>query len=344
MKRMIVLTWLMLLTLMLAGCAGPEMVPEEGVPGYPSRSIDLTTDGQRVLLLRRGKTFPEWSRTFTVFDVTGGGMRRIVSGRDAADFALLDGRLWVASRTLDWLKAVQVSAELDAYDPVSGASAVHVSAKDETMDEKYLNPDSYGFYIAGERLIRRRNFAVDLTYRQEFAFTDGRGSAGEPFWQLPYTGVTVTDTFLAGAAYGGDVIDLFDLSRMDAHTLPVLWGRDQFGDPHLPQGVLLEGVLYYPAADGVHAYELAAGRDGLFAAVTASEYFYVTDGQLYTVADDGLLTAFDLCTGAACPTAVVLTKADCYVIAGENAYILQTPEQHGVRETGCRVEALAGGE
>lgn len=340
MKRVILLASLMLLTLLLAGCAGPEMAPEEGVPGYPSCAIDLTTDGQRVFLLRRGKAFPEWSRTFTVLDVTGGGMRQIVSGRDADDFALLDGRLWVASRTLGWLKAMQVSAEVDAYDPVSSASAVHVSAK----DEKTRNPDFYGFHIAGERLIRRRSFSIDLTYRQEFAFADNEGRVGEPFWQLPYTGVAVTDTFLAGAAYGGDEIDLFDLKRMEAHKLPVMWGRDEFGDPHLPQGVLLAGVLYYPAADGVHAYDLAAGQDGLFASASATEYFYVTDGQLYTVTDDSLLTAFDLRTGEACPTEVRLAKADRYVIAGEHAYILQTPEQHGVRETGCRVEALMTGE
>ena len=175
MKRLMLLASL-LLTLLLAGCAGPETAPEEGLPGYPSCTIDLTTDGQRVLLLRRGKTYPEWSRTFTVFDVTGGGMRRIVSGHDAADFALLDGRLWVASRTLDWLKAVQISAEMDAYDPVSGASAVHVSARQDEGSEGRINPDFYGFHIAGERLIRQRNFAVDLTYRQEFAFADmGKG-------------------------------------------------------------------------------------------------------------------------------------------------------------------------
>ncbi|MBQ7848658.1 MAG: hypothetical protein IJ343_02910 [Clostridia bacterium] len=343
MKRLILLALLML-TLLLAGCTGPETAPEEGLPGYPSCAIDLTTDGQRVLLLRRGKTYPEWSRTFTVFDVTGGGMRRIVSGRDAVDFALLDGRLWVASRTLDWLKAMQVSAELDAYDPVRGASAVHVSARQDEGSEGRINPDFYGFHIAGERLIRQRNFAVDLTYRQEFAFADNEGYVGEPFWQLPYTGVTVTDTFLAGAEYGGDVIDLFDLKRMEAHRLPVLWGQDQFDDPYLPQGVLLAGVLYYPAADGVRAYDLAAGQDDLFAASSATEYFYVTDGRLYTVADDGLLTAFDLRTGVACPTEVKLAKTDRYIVVGENAYILQTPEQHGVRETGCRVEALMTGE
>lgn len=336
MKRMVMAALLLLLTLLLAGCAPEQAAPENGQPGYASCAIDLTTDGRRVFLLQRGRTLREWSSTFTAYEVTGGGMRRIVSGRDADDLAVAEGTLYIASHTANWLKPMQDSAELDGYG-MDGGSLLHVSAR----DEKSVNPDFYAFRIAGEQLIRRRKvYTRDDGCRQEFALVDAQGSAGEPFYALPYTGAMVTDTYIVSAAHKGSEIRLFDLKRMQEHVLPVLWGRDESGQPVLPQGVLLAGVLYYPAADGIHAYDLAARQDSLFAAIAAPEYFYACGGQLYTVADDGLLTVFDLQTGASRSTGVALTKADRYVIAGESVYILQTPELHGVRKTGCRIETL----
>lgn len=333
MKRILLL---LAACLLLTGCTAALVPPEEGQPGHASCRIDLTTDGRCVYLLRREETLPAWARTYKVYEVTGGGMRRVVGGRDADDFAVLDGVLWIASHTADWLKPVRISAELDGYDPMDGMCTLHVSARDESQ----VNPDRYAFHMAGGRLICQRTFVANDGSRQEFALIDVQGRAGEVFHTLPYVGAAVTDTFIAGAAYRGDEVCLFDLSRMETYMLPAMWGRDQFGDVLLPEGVLLDGVLYYPAADGVHAYDLAAGQDGILAAMTAPEYFYVTGGWLYAAADKGFLTAFDLRTGAARPTGIALTKADRYVIAGRSAYILQTPERHGVREYCCRVEKL----
>lgn len=331
MKRIIAAAML-LLALLLAGCTATPSAPENGQPGYASCAVNLATDGQRVFLLERRATLREWSKTFTVYEVTGGGMRRIVSGRDADDFAVADGTLYIASHTVNWLKAVQDSAELDGYDAGDGGSVLHVSARDES----HVNADFYAFHIAGTRLIRRRAvYTREDGQRQEFAFVDAQGCAGEPFYTLPWAGATVTDTYIVSAEYGGEEVRIFDLSRMQEHVLPALWGIDAYGRPVLPRGVLLDGVLYYCAEDGVHACALDSLRDDLFAPVTAPEYFYVTDGQLYTVADDGALTAFDLSTGgAASPTGVTLTKADRYVIAGENVYIIE--------DDGCRIAPLSG--
>lgn len=334
MKRILAAIMLAALCLLLAGCAPDRALPENGQPGYASCGVGLFTDGQRVYLMQRKATLREWSSAFTVYEVTGGDMRRIVSGRDANDAAVLDGALYIASHTANWLKPMQDSAELDGYSAADGRSTLHVSARDESN----VNPDFYTFHMAGERVIRQRNvYTVKEGYWQEFAFVDASGNAGEPFYTLPYSGSTVTDTYIVSAEYKGDAIHLFDLDRMEACTLPVIWGRDPFGDPLLPQGVLLEGVLYYPAADGVRACELVDGRDSLLVPVTAPEYFYVTGGRLYTAADDGRLTACDLSTGAILSTPVVLTKADRYVIAGDRVYILQG-------EKGCRIETLLEAE
>lgn len=328
MKRMIAAIGVLLMALLLAGCAPEAALPEKGEPGYASCAIDLATDGQRVFLLRRGKTLPSWSSTYTAYEVTGGAMRRIAGGRNADDLAVADGTLYIASHTEDWLKPVQVSAELDGYG-MDGGNLLRISARDESN----VNPDRYAFHIAGERLISQRTFnASGGTRWQEFAFMDAQGHVGEPFYALPFVGARVTDTYIISSDYEDDEIRLFDLSRMQEHVLQELWGRDEFNQAVLPRGVLLEGTLYYCAEDGVHACDLATGQDSLFAPVTAPEYFYVTGGRLYTVADDGFLTAFDLATGEAAPTGVALTKADRYVVAGEHVYILQ--------DGGCRIALL----
>lgn len=339
MKRIITAAVLLMLAVLLAGCAAelPAPIPD-GAPGHASQDIGLTTDGQRVYLLRQGATWRSWSFTFSAYEVTGGGLRRIVSGRDADDFTVAEGRLLIASHTANWLKAVWDSAEIDGYDARTGKTVMHASEREPGG----VNPDRYAFYIAGARIIRSRS-----TYRpggerwEEFAFVDAQGRVEEPFWTLPgFLRVKVLEGCILTADYEASEVRLFDLNGMKEYTVPAMWGTDSFGAPLLPDGVLLEGVLYYPAADGVRAYDLTARQDSLFAAVTAPEYFYVTDGLLYTVADDGLLTAFELRTGEARPTAVVLTKADRFVIAATSAYILQKPELHGVRQTGCRIEAL----
>ena len=328
MKRIITMISVLLMALLLTGCTPEAVLPECGEPGYASCATDLATDGQRVFLLRRGKTLPSWASTYTAYEVTGGAMRRISGGRNADDFAVADGTLYIASHTVNWLKPVRDSAELDGY-RMDGGSTLHVSGRDES----HVNPDWYAFHIAGERLIRQRTFTVSGGTRwQEFAFVDAQGYAGEPFCALPFVGARVTDTYIISADYKGDEIRLFDLSRMQEHVLPVLWGRDEFDQAVLPRGVLLEGTLYYCAEDGVCAFTPDSLQDSLFAPVTAPEYFYVTGGRLYTVADDGLLTAFDLSTGEAAPTGVAMTKADRYVIAGENAYIAV--------DGGCRIAPL----
>lgn len=339
MKRIIVAALLLALAMLLAACAAelPAPIPD-GAPGHASQDIGLTTDGQRVYLLRQGATLRSWSFTFSAYEVTGGGMRRIVSGRDANDFAVAEDRLLIASHTANWLKAVWDSVEIDGYDALTGENGLHASVRYEGG----VNPDRYTYHIAGTQVIRSRSmYKPDGKRWEEFAFVDAQGHAGEPFWTLPgYLRVKVLEGGILTADYKASEVRLFDLNGMKEYTVPAMWGTDPFGDPLLPDGVLLEGVMYYPAADGVRAYSLEARQDSLFAAVTAPEYFYVTDGWLYTVADDGLLTAFDLRAGATRPTAVALTKADRYIIAGASAYILQKPELHGVRQTGCRIEAL----
>ena len=61
MKRIIAMVGVLLIALLLAGCAPEEVLPEGGEPGYASCAIDLATDGQRVFLLRRGKTLRNMS-------------------------------------------------------------------------------------------------------------------------------------------------------------------------------------------------------------------------------------------------------------------------------------------
>lgn len=333
MKRMIAVIGVLLMALLLAGCAPEEVLPEDGEPGYASCPIDLATDGRRLFLLRRGKTMPSWSSTYTAYEVTGGAMRRIAGGRNADDFAVADGTLYIASHTVDWLKPVQVSAEIDGYDVATGARVLHVSRR----DEKTVNPDRYAFHLAGERVIRQcRSYSVQDGHRLEFAFVDAQGAAGEVFHARGWESALVTDTYIASWEHAGAEVYILDLATLQTYTLPLTWqatGRDGDGlAPMLPRGVLLEGTLYYCAEDGVHALAPDSLQDSLFAPVTAPEYFYVTGGRLYTVADDGLLTTFDLTTGEAVPTGVALTKADRYVIAGEHVYILQ--------EGGCRIAPL----
>ena len=333
MKRMIAAIGVLLMALMLAGCAPEEVLPEGGEPGYASCAIDLATDGQRVFLLRRGKTLPEWSSTYTAYEVTGGAMRRITGGRNADDLAVADGTLYIASHTEDWLKPVQISAEIDGYDAATGARVLHVSRR----DEKNVNPDRYAFHLAGEHVIQQRwNYSVQDGHRLEFAIVDAQGVTGAAFHERGWESSLVMDTYIASAEYDDTEVCILDLASMQTYTLPLTWqatGRDVDGHgPSWPQGVLMAGCLYTCAEDGVHACDLATGQDSLFAPVTAPEYFYVTGGRLYTVADDGFLTAFDLATGEAAPTGVALTKADRYVVAGEHVYILQ--------DGGCRIALL----
>lgn len=343
MKKRIWIT-LMAALLLLTGCSVQEPVLPipGGVSGHASCDVDLATDGQRVYLLRTGKTLRSYSFTYAVYEVTGGGEKRIAGGRDADDIAVAEGRLLIASHTLNWLKAVQDSAEIDAYDTTTGNAVMHVSSRDEA----HVNPDMYSFHLAGGRVIRHRHiYGLDGGHRHEFAFVDGEGNVGEPFWTFDdFSSVRVREGYILVMPYGAESVTVFDLNRMTACTLPALWettGRD--GDSRRclwQEGVLLDGVLYYPAADGVHAYAVDAGQDSLLAAITAPEYFYVTDGLLYTAADDGFLTAYDLLTGEGASTGVALTKADRFVVAGEYAYILQTPQMHDVRKVGCRVAEL----
>lgn len=341
-RRWILFVLAVLLLLTACSVQEPVLPMAGGVSGHASCDIGLATDGQQVYLLRTGKTLRPYSFTYAVYEVTGGGGKRITGGRDADDIAVAEGRLLIASHTLNWIKAVRDSAEIDAYDTAMGKAVMHVSSR----DGKNVNPDLYSFHLAGGRVIRQRaTYSFADGHRREFAFVDEQGHVGELFWAMEgFSSVRVLEGYILGMPYEGETVTVFDLDRMKAYTLPAMWevtGRDGDGRRCLWQeGVLLDGVLYYPAADGVHACVLDSGRDSLFASVTSPEYFYVTDGLLYTVADDGFLRAYDLLSGEVVSTGVALTKADRYVIAGTYAYILQTPERHDVRTVGCRVAEL----
>ena len=119
-RRWILFVLAVLLLLTACSVQEPVLPMAGGVSGHASCDIGLATDGQQVYLLRTEKTLRPHSFTYAVYEVTGGGGKRITGGRDADDIAVAEGRLLIASHTLNWIKAVRDSAEIDAYDTATG--------------------------------------------------------------------------------------------------------------------------------------------------------------------------------------------------------------------------------
>lgn len=337
MKRSGILALLALLALLLAGCS-VDVPMEKGEPGYASGEIGLVTDGKRVVMARRGTW---WSADASaIIEVTGGNERFVDQVYHVEDMAVEDGKVWVVSSTKDLLSERVVSTELARYNLTFPAEkTVHVSTADERETQ-----------VRGYALSRGADGAVCLgsTGKGEDAVfqVKGNGEADDHLYTLPALQYAVTDTFIAAADPEQEKVWIRDLEEEETFEFSADWkaGSWNSGDYVFPRGVLLDGVLWHLREDGVWACEMESGEEKLFVEVESPEYFYVTDDLLYTVADDGLLTAYEFETGEAQPTAVEIEKDERYVVAGENVYILQTPETHDVTEDSCRIESLTAAE
>lgn len=337
MKRSVILAMLALLALLLAGCSA-DVPMENGEHGYASEEIGLVTDGRRVVLERRGTW---WSAdASSIIEVTGGSERFVTRVYHVDDMAVDSGKLWVVSHTEELLPAEVVSRELDRYNLTFPAeNTLHVS----TADEEAASDHRYALSRAAEGAIRHGSAEKG---GHAFSGVKSSGAAGDPFYTIPERQFVVTDTFIASADPDKAVIEIYDLEEEESYEFSADWkaGSWNGGAYTFPRGVLLDGVLWHLREDGVWGCEMESGEEKLLMKLERPEYFYVTDDLLYTVADDGLLTAYELETGEAQATAVELGKGERYVVAGENVYILQTPETHDVTEDACRIESLAAAE
>lgn len=312
----------------------PETASGPVSPCYVSQDSAIFTNGRRVFLERQVSQL--LGQGIDIYEVTGG--MDFFAGRSVSmnDSGVADDTLWIASHAAELGGNVSMSAGLSGY-------SIN-PPREQTLDvirNGTAGEDMYTFYVCGDKVIEQRVVYGGAGSGIHYALVDAEGNAAaEAFLKTARRETLVTDTYIAHRTEEGAAI--FDLGSMQSYALPMaLCGETGAGTMIFPQGVLLSGVLYYLEADGVHACNLAAGDNRLLVPQNAPEYFCIVGERLYMAADDGSLTAYDLAAGAGTSTGVAMAKADRFVIADGQVYILEIRQlpNNSERAT-CRIEAL----
>lgn len=119
-----------------------------------------------------------------------------------------------------------------------------------------------------------------------------------------------------------DEIKILDFQTMETYTMPEESFRT-YGGFYLPQGVLVNGKLFYLQSDGIYLLDFDENDCRVVVPVDQPQYFFVADNVLYTRYDDETILAYSMATGTSTYFKCPVERRERYVVANNKIYIAE---------------------